>query len=357
MKALHPISFIIILAEILTGGGYHSSACSARANSSTATISWGAVTQDTSGSAEADPLYYNIYCDTYPYFSPSPANFLIATSGTSYQHTDARLADPQVHLFYAVIAVDMWGNESAISARVGEVDYVLAKTKIFLQGSYQADKDSMTTNLKDGGYIPLTSPYSEAPRTVSSIPVAVTDWILIQLRSAYNGAAVSQQSFFLKADGSIVEPDGATSYIGLANVAGGSYYLVLRHRNHLAVMSSAAQTLTAESASLYDFSMGTEQYYGADAELLESGVYGMYTGDTDASGTVDANDRSATWNDRNNNGYYSSDCDLSGTVDANDRSVTWNNRNLSTNVPREGNLTAKGKDTVKPSNYNREPKR
>jgi hypothetical protein len=58
----------------------------------------------------------------------------------------------------------------------------------------------------------------------------------------------------------------------------------------------------------------------------------MVAGDVNRSGTVDANDRASTWNDRNITGYFASDCGLTGTCDANDRALVWNNRNKSTNV-------------------------
>ena len=66
---------------------------------------------------------------------------------------------------------------------------------------------------------------------------------------------------------------------------------------------------------------------------LGGGYFGAYTGDSDGSGTVNAGDRSNSWNQRNLSGYYGTDVDLSGTVNAGDRSVIWNNRNLSTQVP------------------------
>jgi hypothetical protein len=89
-----------------------------------------------------------------------------------------------------------------------------------------------------------------------------------------------------------------------------------------------------QAVTEYDFTTRPEMYYGTNgAKDLGGGVYGMIAGDTDGSGTVDANDRSAAWNDRNKTGYEPADCDLSGTVDANDRSTTWNNRNKTTSVP------------------------
>jgi len=321
-------NFTPFLICVILTAGLLSKHCFSTPTSTTATISWDAVTQDTLGNLEADPVYYNIYCDTYPGFTPSETNFLAATTGTSYQHTDSRLSDSQVHLFYTVTVVDMWGNTSELSTRVGEVDFVLAKAKIFLQGRYQVDTDDMTTTLEDGGDIPLTSPYSEAPRTVTSIPADVTDWVLVQLRSTYNGATVSQQSVFLKADGSLVEPDGTAENIGLVNVVNGNYYVVLRHQNHLAVMSAAAQALSRTSAALYDFSTGNAKFYGSGgATLLEENVYGMWSGDINQDGQITTTDYTLWYNSARagDSGYQITDVNGDGQVTTSDYTIWYNN--------------------------------
>jgi hypothetical protein len=208
---------------------------------------------------------------------------------------------------------------------------VVVETKVFLEGSYQAG-GSMSTALRTAGSLPLTSPYSDDPRTVASIPANAVDWVLVQVRSTLSGATIDSKSAFLASDGSIVSDNGTTLKFGM-DAADGDYYLVIRHRNHTAGISAGAHALARLSSSLFDFSTGADQFHGGDAKLLETGVYGLYSGDVDGSGTVDANDRSQAWNDRNKTGYESADCDLSGTVDANDRSTAWNNRNKTTNVP------------------------
>ena len=216
---------------------------------------------------------------------------------------------------------------------IGEGGAIRVQTKIFLQGPYDTAGDTMSTALNAS--LPLTSPYSEDARTVSSIPSDVVDWVMVELRSTTDGAAVVSQSVLLHKDGRIVADDGTTSYIDISTSAG-DYFIVIKHRNHVNVMSATMHTLSSGSSTLYDFTTGTDRFYGSDAKLLDSdpsNIYGMYAGDTDASGTVDANDRAATWNDRNLTGYRDSNCTLSGTVDANDRAVTWNNRNKATNVP------------------------
>ena len=232
---------------------------------------------------------------------------------------------------------DTDGTPSGVSGGVFTISSapnILAKVKVFLEGPYQAG-GSMTTLLKTAGSIPTTSPYADA-RTVTSVPDGITDWVSVELRITAEGPSVKQRSFFLKSNGSIVDTDGTTTDLEIPDLAAGSYHILVRHRNHLAVMSFEAQALSSSSPALYDFSTGLGQYYGTDAnraKVLETGVYGMIAGDANGLGTVDASDRSATWNDRNQNGYLNADCNLSGTVDASDRSITWNNRNKSTGVP------------------------
>ena len=63
------------------------------------------------------------------------------------------------------------------------------------------------------------------------------DWILVQLRTGTAAStAVQTRAAFLMSDGSIHDIDGSNrvNFIGLSS---GSYYIVVIHRNHLAVMS------------------------------------------------------------------------------------------------------------------------
>jgi predicted outer membrane repeat protein len=222
---------------------------------------------------------------------------------------------------------DMGAYENAL-----EYSYKLVQTKIFLEGPYSGTE--MTTALNSAADIPVTSPYTDS-RVVNPIPNSdVVDWVYVQLRSTATGAEVASRSAFLLKNGNVVDDDGSTNQIPL-ETAVGSYYIILNHRNHLKVMSATAHPLSATSSTLYNFTTASTQFYGGTSGAMEvdTGVWGMVAGDADASGTVDALDRSETWNDRNLTGYQDSDCGLTGTVDANDRSITWNNRNLTTSVP------------------------
>ncbi len=206
------------------------------------------------------------------------------------------------------------------------------QTKVFLEGPYVAADDSMTTTLcpDNDDVIPTTSPYSDG-RTVDPIPSDVTDWIFVKLRSTAEGAAVDSCSFFLKSNGNIVDDDGTTSYVPM-DASEGDYFIVVEHRNHLTVMSASAQSLTSGSSTLYDFSTGTDKYYGADAALLETGVYGMYAGDTNGSGIVTNSDKTSIISDLNSSGYYDADANCSGVVTNSDKTPIISNLNKASDI-------------------------
>ncbi len=219
--------------------------------------------------------------------------------------------------------VDLGGYETTSTVKVS--------VKIYLEGPYDSNTDMMTTQINS--LIPNTSPYSEDPRTVSQIPSTIVDWVLVSLRTAANGANIVSKSAFLRNDGKIVDDDGTTEEI-IMNADEENYFIVIKHRNHLAVMSATAIALNGTTSTLCDFTTSESQFYGSGGSVqLENGIWGMWSGDADGSGVVDAADRNSTWNNRNKSGYETSDVNLSGVVDAGDRNNTWNNRNKSSAVP------------------------
>lgn len=92
-------------------------------------------------------------------------------------------------------------------------------------------------------YVPLTSPYSEDPRSILEIPDDIIDWVLIELRETENGPAIHSKSALLHKYGRIVADDGVAGTIRLS-ADPGNYYIVVIHRSHLKIMSSAAVPLS-----------------------------------------------------------------------------------------------------------------
>ncbi|RPI03194.1 MAG: hypothetical protein EHM72_02180 [Calditrichaeota bacterium] len=214
-----------------------------------------------------------------------------------------------------------------------ERDFVLLSVKAFLEGAYQGG-GLMRTDLTAQNYLPLTSTFSDT-RVVKRVPTDIVDWVSIELRSSAAGPTVSQRSFFLKTNGNAVEWDGAITKLSLPDVVSGNYYVVLRQRNHLAIMSALSIALNSATPTLYDFSASLGQFYGSDGKLLEAGIYGAFTGDANSNGQVQNDDKNDFWKAQVGlNGYQSADFNLNGEVQNDDNNDYWkSNVGKGTQVP------------------------
>lgn len=116
--------------------------------------------------------------------------------------------------------------------------------KIFLEGPYSTSSNTMSTSLT--GSIPLISPYTEDPRSVSSIPSNAVDWVLVKLRNSGSPyAAVSARSAFVNSNGYLIDDNG-NLFTGIHGNPG-SYNISVKHRNHLEIMTSSPQSLNWET--------------------------------------------------------------------------------------------------------------
>ncbi len=114
--------------------------------------------------------------------------------------------------------------------------------KIFLEGPYNTVDHNMFYAINAS--IPFLSPYALGVRTASAIPTNVVDWVLVEIRTTTaSSSVVGYRSAFVDDNGNIINDAGATTGIGLPGIDGTEYYAVVRHRNHLGIMSSSARTL------------------------------------------------------------------------------------------------------------------
>jgi len=216
---------------------------------------------------------------------------------------------------------------------------ITVNTKIFLQGPYNSGSGLMSTAINSG--LPTTQPYNGSPWNYNgsesvtgsffSSHTDIVDWVLVEIKNS-SFVTEGRRAAFLKSNGTLVDIDG-TSPVVFKGRPDGNYYIVIKHRNHLAIMS--ANPVTLPNGSAYDFTTGATQYYGGEAADLGGGVYGMYSGDTDGDGTINyAVDLAPVWNERGQSGYLEGDTDMDGTVNsAVDRAGVWNNSLKDTSVP------------------------
>lgn len=129
---------------------------------------------------------------------------------------------------------------------------------------------------------------------------AIVDWVFVELRDENDYTnIVATRSGLVQRDGDIVDLDG-TSALFFPDVATANYYLVVRHRNHLGVMTQSPKT-PEELAELIDFSdlnMNVFDFADSDSEFDYSGmalntmnidgyeIRAMWAGDCNADGKV-----------------------------------------------------------------------
>lgn len=104
----------------------------------------------------------------------------------------------------------------------------------------------MRDDLRVKNLIPTTSPYpgglTAANTTTSTVLAvignnAIVDWVFVELRSGTDSTLViDSRSALIQRDGDIVDVDG-TGPLLFSQANAGQYYLVVKHRNHLSVMS------------------------------------------------------------------------------------------------------------------------
>ena len=210
--------------------------------------------------------------------------------------------------------------------------------KVFLEGAYTSGNQMQTMLNPD--HIPLAQPYNTAPwnytgnETVLPLPSSeITDWVLVELRDAAAAAdatsstMIARQAAFLLNNGSIVGLDG-TSRLSFDNILNENLFVVIWHRNHLAVMS-ANPLVKTDGYYSYDFSDAVEKTYGGalgckQIETTFPGVWGMIGGDGDANGIINTVDKTSFWSIlTGKTGYLSSDYNMDGQTNNPDKNDIW----------------------------------
>lgn len=182
---------------------------------------------------------------------------------------------------------------------------IYANIKLFLSGAYNnIGSDSMSCNLKLRNYFPASPPetYSNfikpfvldkySSYTYTGAEQRIVDWVTVEVLSSKDYTPVDTIAAVVRYDGQLLSTTGDTMIPLKFGISPGYYYYVIRHRNHIAVMSNY-EVYVYKFSELYDFTTSTDMYWGNEAKLLKTGLYGLFTGDADYDGNVDVNDYNA----------------------------------------------------------------
>ena len=154
--------------------------------------------------------------------------------------------------------------------------------RVFLQGAIREGTDSMATDLRAHGV--LAAHFAD-----HAIPALAVDSIELELRSAESGPALDSTPAWLMSNGTIESFwDTTKNYAEFEYARSGYYYVVVRHRNHLAIMSAQPQLLQTGAVSVYDFATSQGQAFGSNpmVEIGGTGLFAMVAGDVNGDGMV-----------------------------------------------------------------------
>ena len=172
---------------------------------------------------------------------------------------------------------------------------------VMLEGAYNGT--DMSTTLFDDGVLAGGQPFNTEPwnydglETITAAPDAdIVDWMYIQFRetsgdasSAISDSLLDHQAAVLLSDGTVARPDGSPFIYYKGNITK-NLYVVIFHRNHLAVMSATPLTGFSDFF-FYNFTDALSKAYLNGQKALGGGMYGMIAGDSDANGTVNLDDK------------------------------------------------------------------
>ena len=205
--------------------------------------------------------------------------------------------------------------------------------RVLLQGPYVDTTGLMHDRLSQSGFIPLSQPFAEAPwnygGTEQLLPASMgmsgqdslVDWVLLELRAVQSPRTVAaRRAAILQRDGDVVEPATANVGINFPTLTAGDYYVGIRHRNHLAVFTANAVSLS-QAGALVDFSSAATAVRGKDVRIASGGFRLLPGGDANRDNNLiavgsgnDSNLLLASVLTADGNGGHNSSYRLSGYV-------------------------------------------
>jgi Bacterial Ig domain len=201
--------------------------------------------------------------------TPLASGFTYSINGSDYSNTTGLFTGLSVGLH--TVSVKSSGGCLSPSVPVTFLPWMRFNLKVMLEGTYQTATGLMQTTLNQRGLLPGQTPigqfaaktpkgqpFKTAPwlyagtegDTITTYPATVVDWVLISLRTdSTSSTNVFRTAGWLHSDGHI-------SFITPCfNVANGSYFVLVEHRNHVGVLSPLKVT-AVNSMITQDFTTG-----------------------------------------------------------------------------------------------------
>ena len=176
---------------------------------------------------------------------------------------------------------------------------IVVNVKAMLQGPFNPASGAMSSSLGTGALLPAAEPYTgtgythvggggetAAPAVLQASGAAsIADWVVLELRDKNDAAHVlGTRSALLRNDGMIVDTDGAGP-VSFA-LPQDNYFVAVRHRNHLGIMSTTAVPITSSTPLLDLTQVANIHDGGLDAAVNVSGRWCLWAGDVIGDGEL-----------------------------------------------------------------------
>jgi hypothetical protein len=189
----------------------------------------------------------------------------------------------------------------------------LSLTSVFLQGLYSGNGVLRQANDNLGAHWPS----------------GIADHITVEFHDASNYGTIVYTA------NDVPLTTSGTAIISIPAIYSASYFITIKHRNSLQIVSAAAVSFLGNTINK-SFASPANVFGGNLKQMGDSG-YAIYSGDVNQDGFINQLDLTLVENDALNfsKGYLTSDCNGDGSVDADDLIIVDNNAALfiSANTP------------------------
>lgn len=262
--------------------------------------------------------------------------------------------------------------------KLADPNYAMSLTA-HLRGAWNSGTQLMNVNLTS--VLPLTQPYNDplfdsynGGETVGAGFFAahpdIVDWVLVDFRKPASGlptdanfaSSIGRRAAFVRNNGTIVDLDGTTP-VGVTISKQGAGFVVVKHRNHLGIMSNSLPS-NAAGTFANDFTVlagifDSPSIVTDPAQVLPGTTptkYGLWAGNANKDLTVNAGDVALVKANANVSltGYVFGDANMDGTVNASDIGITKVSANgtaqTHTGRPTSSTSTPKAPESHIPNN-------
>ncbi|MEM9849147.1 MAG: hypothetical protein AAF847_14785, partial [Bacteroidota bacterium] len=172
---------------------------------------------------------------TYPFLSYQDIKACILTSVDDIASLDTLVASGGVL------------NTAKAMNCAAEKSLLKVDIRVALEGTYQAQADSMRANIA----LPTTEPFGTGnfetivPNRLGEKGAAtIIDWVLVQLHDKTDSSNIlAKRAALLRRDGKVVDLDGEEA-LTFPAMPEDSYYISVQQRNHLGVMTQVAVSVS-----------------------------------------------------------------------------------------------------------------